>query len=599
MPGTAPQSPDSLPAPAKARKAIVVVDVVESVQLMQRDEAGFIERWRRFMHWMRAEVVARHGGRLVKSLGDGMLVEFDEPRAAVAFGFDCHARARRLDDTVANGPTVWLRVGAAVADIVVEDYDVLGAGVNLSQRLATVAGPGQTVVTVDVRDAITDGVDAHVEDLGELWLKHFDHGVRAYRLHAPDEGGLRLAVAGRQQEQVLQPGIAVMPLEVQGGVAEARWLGEAVADQLTAALSRFGALRVVSRLSTSACAQRGLGTATLREMLGVPYLVSGRCQVVGSRARVQLELCDARDASVLWAGGRTLSVEQALLDADELVHEVIGAVGAAVVEHELRRATAQPMPRLESYALLLSAITLMHRQSPQAFARSREMLSHLVERHPRLAAPRAWLGKWHVLRVSQGWADDAAREAREAHDVVARALDAEPEHPLALAVDGLICAYVQQDLDAAGRRYSQALEASPSESLAWLFSSALHAYHGEGAAAGAAADRALALSPLDPLRYYYLTFAATAQLAAGDYTQALQLARESLRANVTHVPAYRNLAIAQVLSGDEAGARDTVKRLRELDPALTVTLFRQRYPGRDAAQVERFAGALAAAGLPA
>jgi adenylate cyclase len=599
MSATPPPDPWPLPELTWARRAIVVVDVVESVRLMQEDEAGFIDRWRRFVHEVRTEVLPKHGGRMVKSLGDGMLLAFESPHAAAACAIEQHRRVGTVNAGVPDARAIWLRIGINTADVVVDELDVLGSGVNLAARLASLAEPGQTVVSVEMRDTLSDGLDASLEDMGECWLKHLPNSVRAYRLHAADGGSLRLIQGGSHDVTSLQPGIAVMPLTVLAEVAESHWLGEAVADRLTSALSRFSAVRVVSRLSTSACAGRGLDAAGLRERLGVPYIVSGRCQVIGTRARLQLELCDARNGSVLWADGRTLPMQQALLDADELVHELVGAVGAAVVEHELRRATSQPLPTLESYALLLAAITLMHRQSPQAFDRSHAMLSHLVERHPRLAAPRAWLGKWHVLRVAQGWSSDATREAQEAHSVVARALDAEPEHPLALAVDGLVCAYVQRDLNAAGARYAQALTASPNESLAWLFQSALHAYQGEGAAAGRAADRALGLSPLDPMRYYYLTFAATAQLAAGDYGKARLLAEQSLRANRTHAPAYRNLAIAQVLCGDEVSARGTVLSLRELEPGLTVSGFRNRYPGRDASQVERFAQALATAGMPA
>ncbi len=599
MASTTTNDPWTLPELTRARRAIVVVDVVESVRLMQEDEAGFIDRWRRFVHQVRHEVLPKHGGRMVKSLGDGMLLEFDQVREAAA----C---ARILHDTIAQSicapaaPTICLRIGATVADVVVlEDLDVLGSGVNLAARLASLAGPCQTVVSVEFRDALSDGVDCSCEDMGECWIKHYAQSVRAYRLHAAEAGGLGVYRHDQRQDLALQPGIAVLPLEVKAHAAEPRWLGEAIADHLTAALSRFSALRVVSRLSTSACAGRGLDAAALRERLGVPYLVSGRCQVIGSRSRIHLELCDARTATVLWSEGRTLPMQQVLLDADELVADLVAAVGAAVVEHEMRRATSQPLPTLESYALLLAAITLMHRQSPQAFDRSRELLTHLVDRHPRQAAPRAWLGKWHVLRVAQGWTSDPVREASEAHAVVARALDAEPDHPLALAVDGLVCAYVQKDLATAGRRYAQALAASPNESLAWLFKSALHAYEGAGTEARQAADRALALSPLDPMRYYYLTFAATAQLAAGDYDKALSLAEGSLRANCTHAPAYRNLAIAQVMTGDTAGARRTVQTLLRLEPALTVSAFRSRYPGRDATQVDRFAQALETAGLPA
>ena len=256
------------------------------------------------------------------------------------------------------------------------------------------------------------------------------------------------------------------------------------------------------------------------------------------------------------------------------------------------------MPTLESYTLLFSAIALMRRLSYQDFERSRAMLDHLVERHPRSPAPKFWIGKWHVMRAAQAWSRDLAGEARQAQSWVQRGLDEQPDNAIGLAIDGLISAYLLRDLDTAGKRYEAALSANPNESLAWLFSSARHAYEDRGEEAARAATTALSLSPLDPLRYFYLSFAANAALSAGHLDDAIDLARQSIRANCTHSPTFRSLIIAQVLSDRLDEARANAQRLLALEPDFTLHAFMQRYPGNNARHAATHFAALRAAGVP-
>jgi tetratricopeptide (TPR) repeat protein len=210
---------------------------------------------------------------------------------------------------------------------------------------------------------------------------------------------------------------------------------------------------------------------------------------------------------------------------------------------ELVRAQSQPLPTLESYTLLMGAIALMHRLSLQDFDRAKQMLQTLTERAPRQAIPWAWMAKWHVLRVQQGWSDNPDLDAKLALDCTKRALDADAHCSLALAVDGFVHTNLLKQLDVALDRYERALRVNPNDSLALLLKGTLHAFKGEGKQALKDTKHALRLSPLDPLRYFYDSLAATAALSAGDYERALELARRSLRANRTHTSTLRAVVI--------------------------------------------------------
>jgi adenylate cyclase len=213
--------------------------------------------------------------------------------------------------------------------------------------------------------------------------------------------------------------------------------------------------------------------------------------------------------------------------------------------------------------------------------------------------PHAWLAKWHVLRVLIGSSDNPAADMEAATACAEHALACDADDALALALDAFVAAWSRQDLDAAEQRLAQALTANPNEPLAWLHSGITHAWRGRGDEAVRCTDRALSLSPLDPMIYYFNALAGMANLVGERYDRAIELSSLSLRENRLHTPSLRTLAAAQVLSGRLDEARQTMSRLREMEPALTGSALRARYPGRDTPQGERFIEALLSAGLPA
>jgi tetratricopeptide (TPR) repeat protein len=180
----------------------------------------------------------------------------------------------------------------------------------------------------------------------------------------------------------------------------------------------------------------------------------------------------------------------------------------------------------------------------------------------------------------------------------ARALACDAEDALALAVDAFVTAWSRHDLDTAEQRLAHALAANPSEPLAWLHSGITHAWRGRGGEAVECTDRALSLSPLDPMIYYFNSLAGMANFVAENYERAIDLSTRSLRENRLHTPTLRTLAAALVLSGRLDDAREAMTRLRALEPGLTAGALQSRYPGRDSPHAGRFIEALVEAGLP-
>ena len=593
MPPTS--SPESWPLPElqRARRAIVVVDVVESVRLMQEDESGFIDRWRRFVNEVRTEVLPAHGGRMVKSLGDGMLLEFAGVPPAVAAALEIQRRVSRYNAREDAATALWLRIGMHIADVVIDAMDVFGAGVNLAARVATLAAGGSVAVTAAVRDELVDGLDADLEDLGPCWLKHVNSSVHVFVLRPPS-----LLPAHLPAPIDLAMGIAVVPLTCTSGQAQDALLGDFIADGLISVLSLVPELKVLSRLSTRLVRERLFDVRQAGLALGAKYLVSGSHAVHAGRIVIDLELADALTGGVIWAQ-RLACATEALFEHPSAPLESLGAgVHHALLDSESRRVRSRALPNLASYSLLLGSIGLLHRTAAEDFERARAVLDALVEREPRHGAGYTWLAKWHFLRMIRGLSATPQREREEARRRADQAIERDVHSGTAWALRGLVHAYHDHDLTQAEAAYVRALACNPSESLAWLYMATLRSWQGRGPDAAAAAQRALALSPLDPMRYYFESLAAAAMLADARYADAIALAQSSLRVHRGHTPTYRVMTIAQMLSGQADEARRTMNLMRESEPTLTVAQYLERYPGRDAIHARVYSDALRAAGLP-
>jgi tetratricopeptide (TPR) repeat protein len=258
----------------------------------------------------------------------------------------------------------------------------------------------------------------------------------------------------------------------------------------------------------------------------------------------------------------------------------------------------QPLPTLESYSLLLGSIKLMHRSSKDEFLQTRKILEELINRHGRIAAPRAWLANWYILRVTRGWSEDRKREAAEALSATHAALDRDPSDALALATEGFVYCHLLNDLDTACKRCEQAVVANPSHALGWLYRGTVNAFKGDGEAAVTATRRAIELSPLDPQRYYFESLGATAELSAQEYVNAEKLARSSLVLNRMHPSTWRALTIALVSQERIDEARGALGKLRELEPELTVAKYVARIPNAQLETGRHWARCLEKAGLP-
>ena len=589
--------------PRRAAKAILVVDLVEFVRHMERDEEGTVHRWERFDAAATDHQIPAEGGELVKSTGDGMLILFDLVPAAVRCAFAMHQHFATDNARHPSDAAMALRAGLHLGTVWYAGRDVQGRAVNLAARMLSLADPGGTVATAVVRDRIADGLDAQILDLGDCWIKHVDGAVRAYRLLPPASlAGEVLAAEPRTTAEAAQdltpPTLAVIPFDGPGAGPLHQAVGELIAESVIAALAVHRELRVISRLSTSALRGRPLSAAEVRRHLGADFVLTGTYWVHGERIVVSAELANTSSGAIEWAGRLAQPLADLLQLESEIVQSLARDVHRALVDGEVRRAAVQSIPTLRGYTLLLGAVSMMHRQSQADFGRARALLETLADRHPRSAVAKAWLAKWFAVAAAQSWSKSPEADALQARTTVQRALDDEPGNALAWSIRALLLGYVARDFPAALSACDEALAHNPNEPLAWLYRAVVAGWRGDAATAVPSAEAALGLSPLDPMKYYFESLAAGAMLGAGEPARAAELARLSLRHNSMHVATYKVLAIAQVLSGDLTGARLTAVELLRHQGSFTAEHFLHHSPWQASPQIVRLAEALIEAGVP-
>jgi TolB-like protein/DNA-binding SARP family transcriptional activator len=395
-----------------------------------------------------------------------------------------------------------------------------------------------------------------------------------------------------------EPSIAVLPFRNLTGDSVHHFVAEGLVEDLIEALSRVPNFFVISRLSTRAFRDEDRHPREIGNVLGVRYVLSGSMRIFEDRLRLTIELTDTELGAALWISKLDERFADLFEVQDRLSEMIVRKVAPYLHEAEMSRVRAKRPDSLEAYDLFLQAQENMHKSSRAVFETSEALFAAAIAKDPHYAAALAWRAYWHVLRVGQGWSPDPVDDAVQADRFARAAIECNSMEPMALAVHGQVASYLYKDFDLAFRRFEAALRINANAAPAWMWSAAAHAWMGNGPRAIEQINKAMALSPYDPLMYAYNGYASIAYLVDGQYERAMECALRSLRENRTYTGAHRLLVIALVLTGRENEAQASARRLLELEPGLTVEGFRLRYPGSASPHTEIFCDALASAGIP-
>jgi predicted Zn-dependent protease len=326
-------------------------------------------------------------------------------------------------------------------------------------------------------------------------------------------------------------------------------------------------------MSTTAFRGRGATPGEINARLDAPFVLSGGYATLGGKVIITAELADTRIGEVVWAERMSGDTMDLMQEESELINKLSTACAHAMLNAEVQRTLIQPIPKLDSNALMLGGITLMHRSTPRDLQRSQQLLEAVAERHKRVAAPMAWLAKWHIMQVVQGMSSDPANDFRRAVSVADRALDLEPNSALAMAIKGHALCHLGSDIEGSHRLLQEATQSNPNDPMAWLYSCVWSTMWGNAENSVDEAQNAVSLSPLDPQRYYFEMMLATCCAANEQWDRAIALCQSSMLKNRYHLPTIRTLFIAQHESGLDIEARETLALLLKLQPQLSVDQY--------------------------
>jgi adenylate cyclase len=550
--------------------AILSADVAGYSRLMGQDEAGTLARLKGLRRELIDPKIAEHKGRIVKTTGDGILVEFPSVVAAVACAVAVQRGMVELNADFPEDQRIEFRVGIHQGDIIVEDGDIFGDGVNVAARLEALAEPGGVCVSGRVQEDAAGRLDLVFKDAGEQQLRNIARPVRAYHV-ALDR---RTHDAPTALPLPDKPSVAVLPFQNMSGDPEQEYFADGMVEEVTTALSRIRSLFVIARNSAFTYKGRAVDVRQVGRELGVRYVLEGSVRKAGSRVRITGQLVEAATGTHLWADRFDGALEDVFDLQDRMTASVVAAIEPTVRVAEIQRAKRKPAENLQAYDLLLRALALLYGRTQIGLAEATRLLQQAVAADPTYAPSLAYLAYCQWKAVTQSLIDRGNPAIAEMIQLVQSALALDPNDPEILTIAGEITARIGGDLSGGIALLNRALELSPNNAAALAEAAGLQAWSGDTAAAISLLDRSARHNPLD-WNYRVCSVYMITYFVAGEYERAIEWSAKTLQEMPHSTVALRWRAASLGQLGRLEEGRHVVQRLLVLVPNFTITRFRQ------------------------
>jgi TolB-like protein len=573
--------------------AILAADVAGYSRLMGADETGTAQALGEHRTAI-DPIVTDHGGRIFKTTGDGVLLEFPSVVAAV----ECAVAIQKLmavrNADVPEDQRMLFRIGINLGDVLLEGDDVLGDGVNVAARLEGIAEPGGICLSDAAYQQVRDKVSIGFIDIGEQRLKNIARPVRAHRVRldrSPVQVRPALALPNK-------PSIAVLPFQNMSADPEHEYFADGVVEEIITALSRIRWLFVIARNSTFTYKGRAVDVKQVGRELGVRYVLEGSVRKAANRVRIIAQLIDAATGAHLWADRFEGALDDIFDLQDQITARVVGAIAPKLEQAEIERAKLKPTESLDAYDYYLRGRANVHQGTKEAIGEALRLFYRAIEIDPHFASAHGMAAWCYVMRKNFGWMTDPLHELAELERLAKKAVALGKEDAVALHTGGFALAHVAGHLDAGAALIDRALALDPNLAAAWHVSGWVRIHLGEPETAIEHMARAMRLDPLDPMLYGMQNGTAAGHFLAGRYDEASSWAEKALREEPTHMPALRMAAASHALGGRLPKAREAMARLLRIDPALCVSKVAAFVPFRRPEDAGRYVQGLRQAGLP-
>jgi TolB-like protein/class 3 adenylate cyclase/tetratricopeptide (TPR) repeat protein len=545
--------------------AILAVDVAGYSRLMGEDEEGTLAALRAIRRELGDPKITEHRGRIVKTTGDGLLAEFASVVDAVRCAVEVQREMIARNEAVPAARRIEFRMGINVGDIIIEDGDIFGDGVNIAARLEALAAPGGICLSAAAHEQVRDRLDIAFDDMGEQQVKNIARPVRTYGIAvgAPSRAAPPVAAAPPLPDK---PSIAVLPFQNLSGDPEQEYFADGMVEEIITALSRIRWLFVIARNSTFTYKGRAVDVKQVGRDLGVRYVLEGSVRKGGNRVRITAQLIEAETGAHLWADRFDGSMEDVFDLQDRVATSVAGVIEPALQAAEIRRARDRPTSDLTAYDLYLRSVELVRAWSKEPALHALELLARAIARDPRYGIALAFAGFCHSLLFCSGWADDPAATRHQGIALAQRALQAAGDDPIVLALVSSALINFDQDVAPAIGLIDRALALNPGSALGWFISGWVRVAAGD-------AERAIAdfatvdrLDPRSPRRPFTLAGTGIAHFLARRLDQAAAMLLASMQQLPSYVTPYYYLAACYAHLGRLDDAREVYRRLTDLTP---------------------------------
>ena len=553
--------------------AIFAADVAGYARLIRADEEGTLREFEGISADLIGPTIAAHNGRIVKFIGDGVLAEFASVVDAVRAAMELQRAICERNAAIEREKRLDFRIGINLGDIVIDDADIHGDGVNIAARLEGLAEPGGICVSANVHDEVLNRIDVTFQDLGEKKVKNIDHPLRVWGWTADNAGTENSDRSDSSLDFADKPAIAVLPFDNMSDDPAQAFFADGMTEDLITALSKFHSLIVIARNSSFAFKDRTSNVAQIARELGARYILEGSVRSAGDRLRITAQLVDGEQGSHIWAERYDRSLDDIFDVQDEITETIVGTITPEVSTVERKKAARKQPESLNAWGLLQRGLNFMWQWDQEGFLRSVEMFRMALDRDPTLSQAHTYLSFTLLYLHYLGHTKAGSHYFAEAAGHARQALKQDDTDSLAHCVLARILSHEHRHADSIDEA-RRAVQLNPNDAFAHQSLAIVLVWANRSAEGLTAIEQALRLSPNDPFMHIML---ATKGLILG-YTGRLREAFEVMR-NACRIPHndYRPWLFlaayaAEMDLPDQAGK--AAAKVLELRPGFTAALFR-------------------------
>jgi TolB-like protein/class 3 adenylate cyclase/tetratricopeptide (TPR) repeat protein len=551
--------------------AILAADVAGYSRLMGADEEGTLARLKAYRRELVDPKVAEHHGRIVKTTGDGVLIEFGSVVDAVRCAIDLQRGMAERNAAESEASRIDIRIGINLGDVIIDNHDIYGDGVNIAARLEALAEPGGICISQTVLDHARGKFAFDVEDGGSQTLKNIAQPVHIYRVLC--DGIRRLATAQASASALAlpdKPSIAVLPFQNLSGDPEQEYFADGIVEDIITALSRIHWLFVIARNSSFTYKGKSVDVKRVARELGVRYVLEGSVRKASNRVRITGQLVDATTGAHVWADRFDGTLEDIFDLQDRVTSSVVGALEPKLRQAEIERSKRKRTESLDAYDAFLRGVAHYHVVTDTSYTRAFGFLKTAISIDPSYAPALALAARCKMRQCLYGWVPWSEPEIQEAVRLARAAVEADRDDPEALANSSMVIAYLGKDYDLAMSVAERAVTLNPNSSEVRGTSGGTAVLCGLVDDGIRHAKEAMKLSPLGPDTYYFCYCIALAHLLAERFGDAVSWCERAINESPNYITTYHVLAASLAHLGRLDEARAAIQKLLSLQPDSTL-----------------------------